>query len=185
MRLPKFRSILVKTIKVLLIGCTLLFIASIYAHKIEPLWFEVNHIDLALPKLDRAFDGYRIVQISDLHAGDGTNRSQLERVVEAVNAEHPDLVVITGDHVTRRPKQHLELLDTLAKLQPRDRTISIFGNHDVHNDPAPIRKALQQVGITILENSIYTIKRNQSTLHIAGVGDVYFEQDKLTLVLAQ
>ena len=185
MYLPKFKFILVKVIQVFLVGCALLFLASIYAHKIEPIWFEVKHIDITLPKLDRAFNGYRIVQISDLHAGDGTDRSQLEKVVAAVNAEHPDLVVITGDHVTRIPKQHLELLDTLAKLQPRDRTISILGNHDVQNDPVPVRAAIKKAGITLLENSIYTLKRNQSTLHIAGVGDVFFKQDQLDLVLAQ
>ena len=102
-----------------------------------------------------------------------------------VNAEQPDLVVITGDHVTRIPKQHLDLLDTLAKLRPRDRTISILGNHDVHNDPVPVRAAIAQAGITLLENTIYTISRDSATLHIAGVGDVFFKQDKLDQILAQ
>jgi uncharacterized protein len=185
-RLPtKFRLILVNTIKALLFGCILLFSSSVYAHKIEPSWFEVNHIDINLPKLDRAFNGYRIIQISDLHAGDGIDRSQLERVVEAVNAEHPDLVVITGDHITRIPKQHIELLDTLAKLHPRDRTISILGNHDVFNDAEPIRVAIKQAGITLLENTIHTIKRGEATLHIAGVGDVFAHEDKLDAVLSQ
>jgi uncharacterized protein len=184
-RLSKLRFILVKMIQIFLAGCALVFLTSIYAHKIEPIWFEVKHIDITLPQLDRAFNGYRIVQISDLHAGDGTDRSQLEKVVAAVNAEHPDLVVITGDHVTRIPKQHLELLDTLAKLQPRDRTISILGNHDVHNDPAPVRAAIKKAGITLLENSVYTLNRDKATLHIAGVGDVFFKQDKIDLILAQ
>jgi uncharacterized protein len=184
-RLPKLRLILVKVIQVLLFGCAIIFSLSIYAHKIEPVWFEVTHIDITLPKLDRAFNGYRIVQISDLHAGTGIDLSQLEKVVDAVNAERPDLVVITGDHITRIPRQHLELLDTLAKLRPRDLTISILGNHDVHNDPAPVRQAIKQAGITLLENNIHTLNRDGSTLHIAGVGDVFFEQDRLDLVLAQ
>ncbi len=185
MRIPKFRSVLVKVIKVLLIGCALIFLGSIYAHKIEPIWFEVKQIEINLPKLDRAFDGYRIVQITDLHAGDGTDRSQLERVVEAVNAQNPDLVVITGDHISRLPRQHIELLDTLAKLHPRDRTISVLGNHDVYNDPTPIRTALKQAGITLLENTVYTLNRNNATLHIAGVGDVFAQQARLDRVLAQ
>lgn len=185
MRLPKLKVIFVKLIQVVLIGFAVIFSTSVYAHKLEPLWFEVTHLDIALPKLDRAFNGYRIVQISDLHAGDGSDRSQLARVVEAVNAEHPDLVVITGDHITRIPKQHLELLDTLAKLQPRDRTISILGNHDVYNDAKPVRQAIKQAGITLLENNIYTLKRADATLHIAGVGDVFAKEDKLDQILAQ
>ncbi len=183
MRIPKFR--LIRAIQSLLVGCVLLFAGSVYAHKIEPNWFEVNQINLTLPKLDRAFDGYRIVQISDLHAGDGIDRSQLEKVVAAVNAQNPDLVVITGDHVSRLPRQHVELLDTLAKLHPRDRTISVLGNHDMYNDATPIRAALDQAGIMLLENTIYTVKRDLATLHIAGLGDVFAQAAKLDRVLAQ
>jgi uncharacterized protein len=184
-RLPKLKVIFVKLIQVFLIGFAVIFSTSVYAHKLEPLWFEVTHLDISLPKLDRAFNGYRIVQISDLHAGDGIDRSHLERVVAAVNAEHPDLVVITGDHITRIPKQHLELLDTLAKLKPRDRTISILGNHDVFNDTELVRKAIRANGITLLENNIYTINRANAKLHIAGVGDVFAKEDKLDQILAQ
>ena len=186
MRIPKqLRLFIVRSIQFLLIGCALIFATSVYAHKIEPNWLEVTNNTVKLSKLDRAFDGYRIVQITDLHSGDGIDRHQLEAVVETVNAQKPDLVVITGDHISRLPRQHLELLDTLAKLQPRDLTISILGNHDVHNDPTPVRAAIKQAGITLLENEIYTIKRGDATLHIAGVGDVFFGQAKLDRVLAQ
>jgi uncharacterized protein len=185
-RIPKLLKLLLfRAIQALLTGCALIFLVSIYSHKIEPIWFEINQIELALPKLDRAFNGYRIVQISDLHAGDGIDRSHLEKVVAAVNAQNPDLVVITGDHVSRKPRQHIELLDTLSKLHPRDRTISVLGNHDVYNDPEPIRQALRQAGVTLLENTISTIERGRATLHIAGVGDVFAEQARLAEVLAK
>ncbi len=183
MRLPKFTFL--KLIQVSLIGCILLFLGSIYAHKIEPLWFEVTQIEINLPHLDRAFAGYRIVQISDLHVGDRLDRAHLDTIMETVNAQKPDLVVITGDHVSRLPRQHVELLDTFAKLHPRDRTIAILGNHDVYNDPQPIRQALQQAHVTLLENSVYTLNRDHAMLHIAGVGDVYAQQDQLDRVLAQ
>jgi uncharacterized protein len=185
-RLPKLiKLILIRTIQIGLIGFLLIFSTSVYAHKIEPNWVEVTQNEIELPKLDPVFNGYKIVQITDLHAGDGIDRAQLERVVETVNSQNPDLIVITGDHVSRKPRQHIELLDTLAKLHPRDRTISVLGNHDVFNDPTPIRTALDRVGITLLENSIYTINRDRATLNIAGVGDVFAKDDKLDLVLAQ
>ncbi len=187
--MSKFRLVLVRAIKVFfkicLVVCSLIFIGSVYVHKIEPNWLDITQIEVKLPKLDLAFAGYRIVQITDLHAGDGINRANLERVVEAVNAQNPDLIVITGDHVSRQPKQHIEMLDTLAKLHPHDRTISVLGNHDVYNDPAPIRQAIRQAGITLLENTIYTLKRGDATLHIAGVGDVFAQEAKLDQVLAQ
>jgi uncharacterized protein len=187
--MSKFRLTLVRAIKVFfkacLVVCALIFISSVYVHKIEPNWLDITQIEVKLPKLDQAFAGYRIVQITDLHAGDGINRANLERVVEVINAQNPDLIVITGDHVSRKPKQHIEFLDTLAKLHPRDRTLSVLGNHDVYNDPAPIRAAIQKAGITLLENTIYTIKRGDATLHIAGVGDVFAQEAKLDQVLAQ
>jgi uncharacterized protein len=182
-RLPKLT--ILKLIQVLLIGCILLFLSSIYAHKVEPLWFEITHIDITLPHLDRAFAGYRIVQISDLHAGDRIDRANLDTIMETINAQNPDLVVITGDHVSRKPRQHIELLDTFTKLHPRDRTIAILGNHDVYNDANPIRQALEQAHVMLLENAVYTVKRDRAMLHIAGVGDVYAQQDKLDRVLAQ
>jgi uncharacterized protein len=182
-RLPKFG--LAKFLQILTIGCALIFAGSIYIHKIEPNWFEVTQIEIKLPHLDRAFVGYRIVQISDLHAGDKIDRPQLEKVMAAINEQKPDLVVITGDHVSRKPRQHVELLAILAQLQPRDRTLAVLGNHDVYNDAAPIRTALQAAKVTLLENTIFTLKRGDATLTIAGVGDVFAREDKLDLVLAQ
>jgi uncharacterized protein len=185
-RLPtQLKFLLGLAIKLLLLGCAIVFSLSVYVHKIEPNWLEVTHHDIQMPKLARAFDGYRIVQITDLHAGDGVSRAHLERVVELVNEQKPDLIVITGDHVSRKPRQHIDLLDTLAKLTPRDRTLSVLGNHDVFNDAAPIRTAIDRAGITLLENTVYTIHRDLATLHVAGVGDVFAQQDKLDRVMAQ
>ena len=182
-KLIKF--ILLKLIQILLVGITLLFLCSIYAHKIEPLWFEIKQISITLPQLDRAFRGYRIVQISDLHAGDKIDRTHLNKVIDAVNDQKPDLVVITGDHVSRMPRRHIELLDIYSRLHPRDRTVAVLGNHDVYNDATPIRTALKTAGVTLLENNIYTLKRDNATLYIAGVGDVFAKEDRLDQVLAQ
>jgi uncharacterized protein len=185
-RIPKsLRIILVRAIQVILISCAFIFAISVYANKIEPNWIEVTNIDVKLPQLDREFFGYRIVQISDLHAGDGSNRAQLERVIAIANEQKPDLVVLTGDHVSRKPRQHVELLNLLSKLQPRDRTIAILGNHDVYNDPEPIRQALKQAGVILLENNFDTIERNRATLHIAGVGDVFAGLDRIDEIMAK
>jgi len=179
------KFILFKLIQILLAGITLLFLCSMYAHKIEPLWFEIKQISITLPQLDRAFRGYRIVQISDLHAGDKIDRTHLNKVIDAVNDQKPDLVVITGDHVSRMPRRHIELLDIYSRLHPHDQTVAVLGNHDVYNDATPIRTALKTAGVTLLENNIYTLKRDNATLHIAGVGDVFAKEDRLDRVLAQ
>ncbi len=167
--------------------CVLLFLTSIYAHKIEPNWLEVKQIEITLPNLDREFTGYRIVQLTDLHIGDGIDRAQLTKIVKVVNAQNPDLIVLTGDYITRNPELQAKLLtSTLAGFQARDRTLAVLGNHDAFNGNAPsVRKSIFNSGVTLLENEVYTAKRNGATLSIAGVGDVWAQQAKLDRVLAQ
>ncbi len=176
-----------KAIQVLLATCILLFLTSIYAHKVEPNWLEVKQIDINLPNLDRAFVGYRIVQLTDLHVGDGIDRSQLERIVDVVNSQNPDLIVLTGDYVSRKPERQAKLLtSTLAGLHARDRTLAVLGNHDTFDGNAPsVKSSIANAGVTLLENTIYTVNRNGAALHIAGVGDVWYGDANLPLVLAQ
>ncbi len=165
----------------------MLFLTSIYAHKIEPNWLEVTQINLTLPHLDRAFAGYRIVQLTDLHVGDGIDRAQLAKIVETVNDQQPDAIVLTGDYVTRSPIVHAELLtSTLAGLHAKDITLAVLGNHDVWNFNSPVvSKSIVDAGVTLLENTVYTLHRNGAILTIAGVGDVWAGQAKLDRVLAQ
>jgi uncharacterized protein len=176
-----------KAIQVFSIGCLLLFLTSIYAHKIEPNWLEVKQLNIALPHLEPAFQGYRIVQLTDLHVGDGIDRAQLTKMVDTVNALAPDAIVLTGDFVTRNPARHAALLtSTLAGLRARDQIIAVLGNHDVFDGNAPaVTKSILNAGVVLLENTIYTIQRNGATLHIAGVGDVWYGAAKLDRVLAQ
>lgn len=167
--------------------CILVFLTGIYARQIEPKWLDVKQINVVLPDLDPVFANYRIVQITDLHIGDGIGRHQLDKVVNIVNAQDPDAIVLTGDYVTRSPELHAELVtSTLAKLQARDRTIAILGNHDTFDGNAPsIRRSILASGVTLLENEVYTIERNGANLNIAGVGDVWAQQANLDRVLAQ
>jgi predicted MPP superfamily phosphohydrolase len=70
---------------------------AVYARKVEPENVEVVSVPLVLPRLDGRFDGYRIAQISDLHADDWMTPGRASHLVDLVNAEEPDLVLITGD----------------------------------------------------------------------------------------
>jgi predicted MPP superfamily phosphohydrolase len=185
MRLWKLK--IPRAIQVILATCVLLFLTSIYAHKIEPNWLEVKQINISLPNLDREFVGYRIVQLTDLHVGDGISRAQLERIVDVANAQQPDAIVLTGDYISRKPELQAKLLtSTLAGLHARDRVLAVLGNHDAFDGNSPsVRRSIANSGVTLLENSIYTVNRNGATLHIAGVGDVWYGAANLPLVLAQ
>ena len=72
----------------------------IYAREIETRWLEVRTVTLTLPRLAPEFDGYRIVQIGDIHLEDWTKPRRLKRIVELVNEQQADLITITGDFLS-------------------------------------------------------------------------------------
>jgi predicted MPP superfamily phosphohydrolase len=67
----------------------------------EPFRLTVEHHQIHLRRLPRALDGFRIVQLSDLHHSPFTSRSQIERAIETANNLQPDIVALTGDYVSK------------------------------------------------------------------------------------
>jgi len=158
----------------------------IYANQVEPGWVELTPISLTLPHLASEFDGYRIVQISDIHLDIWTPRDRLSQAVEMVNRQSPDLVVITGDFVTYLAGQFAaDLVAVLGALASLQVTLAVLGNHDHWTDASVVRQVIAQSGIVELSNAVYTLRRGEAMLHIAGVDDVWERQDRLDLVLAQ
>src|SRR5579859_178812 len=96
-----------------------------YSTAIEPAWFDTTYLTLRLPHLTPAFQGYRLVQISDIHT-DGTfmTASRLAALVQMVNALQADLLVITGDFVTRYMPADKVILSQLRHLRAKD---GVFG----------------------------------------------------------
>ena len=83
------------------------------------------------PRLPKAFENYRIVQISDLHVGSwGNDTTFLKNLVDSVNLLHPDLIVFTGDIVNRQSSELNPFTGVLSRLHAKDGVYSILGNHD-------------------------------------------------------
>lgn len=168
---------------------TLLFglvaVLSIYVCAIEPNWYDIHSVRLELPHLAPEFDGYRIVQVSDIHADRWMTQKRLARIVDRINQQHPDLVALTGDFVTRSPEIFAPTLSTFKALQPKDNIVAVLGNHDVVTNPQPIQEALELAGVKVLVNQSITLQRQNSQLHIAGVGDVWFKFSNLASILTE
>ncbi len=93
--------------------------------------FRVRRVTFPSPDLPEAFDGYRIVQISDIHSGSWTDGGKaLQRAIGICNAEHPDLAVFTGDLVNSRADEMLPFMPVYAQLHAPDGVYSVLGNHD-------------------------------------------------------
>lgn len=150
-----------------------------------PEQIEIVPVELTLPRLAPAFDGYRMVQISDIHMGTGMNQDSLTDVVHLINAQQPDLVAITGDFVTHGDVRHYApaLIEPLSQLQARDGVVCVMGNHDFWTDAGMMREVVRASHITDVSNSHITLERDHSLLHIAGVDTIWYQQDRLDLVL--
>jgi predicted MPP superfamily phosphohydrolase len=147
----------------------------LWSTKIEPSWLQQSALTLNLPRLSVAFDGYRIVQLSDLHVDNSwMTTGRLRHIVETANKLAPDLVVITGDFITPPPHSTLgQILSELRHLQTRDGVLAVLGNHDHWTDAAWVRREIEMRSVRELSNTWHTIARNGQSLHIAGLHDLW------------
>ena len=157
-----------------------------YASQVEPGWEEVVTVDLVLPRLPGSFEGFQIAQISDIHIGVWMTSKRLLSVVEHVNRLAPDLVVITGDFVDYYSFQHLdELTLPLSVLTAPEGVLAVLGNHDHRTDAGMVRQVLASASIFDMSNRVHNLRREETTLSIAGLDDYREQQDRLDLVLAE
>ena len=139
----------------------------------------VRRVTISVPNLPKSFDGYRIVQFSDIHLG--SMRSELlERAVEQMNRLRPDMIAFTGDIQNMRPYELTRHTSTLRRLHAKDGVYSILGNHDYseyvpklpmqqrrHNEMLT-REFHANVGWQLLLNDHRIIRRGNDSIVIAG-----------------
>ncbi|MBP9081368.1 MAG: metallophosphoesterase [Flavobacteriales bacterium] len=93
--------------------------------------FNVAQVAIKAPKLPKAFDGLRIVQISDMHLGSfSTSTDVVQHGIDLINAQKPDLILFTGDLVNNFAEEVEPWLETVGQLHAPLGKFSILGNHD-------------------------------------------------------
>ncbi|WP_315385642.1 metallophosphoesterase [uncultured Stenotrophomonas sp.] len=132
---------------------------------------KVRQVDVAIAGLPTAFDGYRVLQLTDIHASRLLTGDWVTQVVAESNAQKPDLVVITGDLVDGSVRARANDVRSLGQLQAPDGVIAITGNHEYYGQYAQWMQAFRGLGMQVLENSHTQVTRNGSSLTIAGVTD--------------
>ncbi len=149
-------------------------------------WLTVTTINLPLPRLDPQFNGFKLVQLSDIHIGTWIDRPRLEFTVDTVNALEPDVVAITGDFVTRRPEAYApDLIASLSRIRAVHGSLAVRGNHDHWSDPVSVERIIRASGMIHLRNGVYSIERASAGLHFAGVDCHYEGQARLDQVLSR
>jgi len=130
-----------------------------------------NSFDLSFPHLPPAFDGFRILHLSDLHIDRFSGLDEL--IVEAVAGVQPDICVLTGDFRTadNGPYEHLlPMLDRVVKsANPGSGSYAVLGNHDDH----AMGLAMEvQLNIRLLANETVGIQRGSDAIRLSGADDV-------------
>ena len=155
-----------------------------YGRKVEPDAVVVNRLWLRLPRLDPAFEGYRLVQISDIHAGPYMGPDRLNRIVDLVNAERPYIMATPGAFVTdNQTFARTALGAALRRLSARDGVVAVLGNHDHRFGAEGLRALLAEGDILELSNRVHTVMRGDAALHFCGVDDVLARTDRLDQVI--
>lgn len=145
-------------------------------------YFQIKEVSFFSPQLPEAFDGYRILQISDLHTGSWKgNKQAIQKAITLCNAQHADLAVFTGDLVNSRADEVLEFMPILSQLHAKDGVFSILGNHDYatytkwENEEARLRNIdsllvrEKQMGWQMLLNDNYILHRGNDSIALIGV----------------
>ena len=144
--------------------------------------YRVRRVVLRYPNLPAAFDGFKILQISDLHTGSfNGNLEPLRRAVGIINAQKADLIVMTGDLVNDRATEVEPHIEALAGIRSELPIFSILGNHDYGDyvqwpSAEAKRENLQRlmrnharIGWRLMMDEAHTIRRGTDEFAIIGV----------------
>ncbi len=141
--------------------------------------FEVVKISINFKTLPKEFNNYKIVHLSDFHSSYFVREKYLNKIVNTVNNLNPNLIVLTGDYLTSNKNYFHELITALSKLNKKVNKIAVLGNHDLWVDPIFIEKELNLINIKVLRNSNYKISKNNQSIYIVGIDDLFNNHDNI------
>lgn len=133
--------------------------------------FDLVKLEISLAKLPRQFDGFRIVQVSDIHVGPTIGRDFISELVEVANSQSPDLIAITGDLVDGSVKNLARHTAPLGKLAAEHGVYFVTGNHEYYSGADDWILELERLGIPTLRNRAVELEKGGASLVLAGVTD--------------
>lgn len=132
----------------------------------------VKNVTIEVSNLPREFEGYQLVQLTDLHISRLFPASWTAAVVDKTNRLGADLIVITGDVIDGTVENRKGDVEPLRHLAAADGVYAITGNHEYFFEPERWVEHLAMLGLTPLPNRHKVIERNGAKLLLAGVNDL-------------
>ena len=141
--------------------------------------YQVKEVSLAFKDLPKAFDGFKIVQISDIHSGSLDDKDSIMLGIEKMNALNPDVICFTGDLVNSDKDEINPFIDLFKKLDAKQGKFAILGNHDYYGQPQEneereeywrdFESKFSEMGFTLLKNEHRLIEKQGESIRLVGV----------------
>ena len=145
-------------------------------------YFQVKETTIESKDVPQGFDGYRIVQLSDMHVGSWNGNTQaMEKAVSIINDLQPDLIVFTGDLVNNLASELDNFIPVFSKLKAKDGVYSVLGNHDystyIHwenpedqkEELVRLKQKQAEMGWTMLNNQHVKLYNQNDSIALIGV----------------
>lgn len=143
--------------------------------------YKLSKVELPVKNLPEAFDGYKVIQISDFHLGGFLNDKPVKEILKIVNEQHPDLILFTGDMVSFTTDEVYPFEAVMKQFSAKDGIFAILGNHD-YGEYVPwdsqedkdlndkdLFSFYDRIGWQLLRNQNRVITRDSSAIAVIGV----------------
>jgi len=146
------------------------FVGVMYGFAAERLRYEVRRIEIPMANLPAEFDGFEIVQLSDIHLSAYMSRESVRRAVDMANECGADLAVVTGDLITGIHDSLYDAVDEVRQLRAPLGIYGCNGNHEIYARAEDMAERLyQQAGMTLLRKRASVITHQGAQLNLIGV----------------
>jgi predicted MPP superfamily phosphohydrolase len=132
----------------------------------------VKNVEIAVVGLPPQFDGYRLLQLTDLHVSRLFPQSWTRQVVDRANASDVDLIVVTGDFIDGTVAMRRADVEPLRDLRAPDGIYAVPGNHEYFFNYSSWMRHLSELGTQMLPNAHAVLARGDARLVLAGVTDL-------------
>lgn len=131
---------------------------------------KVSNVEIKSSKLPEVFDGYKIVQLSDLHSKSFGNNNEM--LIDMIDKESPNIIVMTGDMVTANEKDFTVFYSLVKELTKKYRVYYVYGNHEGELSlklKSEITAFLKENGVIVLDNDYISIEKNNEKIKLYGL----------------